>query len=65
MKFWDVLPILVIIEMGSAQKIIKKIIKKMTAIKQKSDVKMNPFLAQATQALQKEDFSLAYDEIQR
>jgi hypothetical protein len=25
MKFWDVLPILVIIEMGSAQKIIKKI----------------------------------------
>jgi len=51
--------------MGSTQKIIKKIIKKMTAIKQKSDVKMNPFLAQATQALREEDFSLAYDEIQR
>jgi len=37
----------------------------MTAIKQKSDVEMNPFLAQAIQALQKEDCSLAYDEIQR
>ncbi len=65
MKFCAVLPILVIIEMGSTQKIIKKIIKKMTAIKQKSDVEMNPFLAQAIQALQKEDCSLAYDEIQR
>jgi HEAT repeat protein len=47
------------------KKLSKKLSKKMTAIKQKSDVKMNPFLAQATQALQKEDFSLAYDEIQR
>jgi HEAT repeat protein len=37
----------------------------MTAIKLKSDVKMNHFLAQATQALREEDFSLAYDEIQR
>jgi HEAT repeat protein len=37
----------------------------MTAIKLESDVTMNQFLAQATQALQEEDFSLAYDEIQR
>lgn len=37
----------------------------MTAIKLKSDVKMNHFLAQATQALREEDFSLAYDKIQR
>ena len=37
----------------------------MTAIKLESDVKMNHFLAQATQALREEDFSLAYDEIQR
>jgi len=37
----------------------------MTAINLESDVKMNQFLAQATQALRKEDFSLAYDEIQR
>ena len=37
----------------------------MTAINLESDVKMNPFLAQATLALRKEDFSLAYDEIQR
>ena len=37
----------------------------MIAIKLESDVKMNHFLAQATQALREEDFSLAYDEIQR
>ena len=37
----------------------------MTAIKLESDVKMNHFLAQATQALREEDFSLAYDKIQR
>ena len=37
----------------------------MIAIKLESDTKMNSFLAQATQALQEENFSLAYDEIQR
>lgn len=37
----------------------------MTAIKLESDIKMNQFLAQATQALREENFSLAYDEIQR
>ena len=37
----------------------------MTAINLESDGKMNNLLAQATQALRKEDFSLAYDEIQR
>jgi len=37
----------------------------MTAINLESDVKMNHFLAQATQALREKDFSLAYDEIQR
>jgi HEAT repeat protein len=61
MKSYTVLSILVIIKMGSTNKFIKKMI----AIKLESDAKMNSFLAQATQALQEEDFSLAYDEIQR
>jgi HEAT repeat protein len=47
--------------MGSTNKFIKTMI----AIKLESDAKMNSFLAQATQALREEDFSLAYDEIQR